>query len=466
MANNYYNAAPAQEWDFDFMLPDSDEPVNYPNTRPTSSSTFDSLSPPAQRTAHRDLRAEADELRQAHSERRAQMGNAQSAQANNPSQARQAPQQQQQQQQPSEVIDLVNTNTHPATFTSQFPRTSAPPPRDPRLDDYYFQTELRDRYQPRPAQAQPQTENFTAAAAEQEEVHDDNDGQNEDFAELVSSENYNSDEELERASNASWDSSIDGGIEHMYPLRTNRRGRLRAVRRNSDVDGDGGSEDGGGGGDRHSGFQFDRPVVDLTEEELEASLNPIPTRTEVGGAEQQGHRGVKRRAGGEELGSGHGSAGEGGASSSNKRRKPAAPGPFNRRPARPNHNAGEEVESLDLIGSPTTISAEAKVQAQQQQDMIAQQQSSSDQPQRIGKRTCIICMEPYTNATITSCGHIYCHECLTMALKAGEKNSERGMGNCPVCRKSVSRKKAGGMVAVSFMTKKGWGKGKGRRIAS
>ncbi|KAK5723031.1 hypothetical protein LTR17_014081 [Elasticomyces elasticus] len=460
MANNYYNAAPAQEWDFDFMLADSDEHNNYPNTRPTSSSTFDSLSPPAQqRTAHRDLRAEADELRQAHSEGRAQMGNAQSnAQANNLSQAARP-----QQQRPSEVIDLVNTNTHPATSTSNFPHIPAPSTdwraeQQHRIDTLHAESEALFSRQ---AQLHPHV--FAAVAAaeqeqEQQQLHDEN---NDDFEDLVS------DDELERGSNASWDSSIDGVTEHMYPLRTDRRGRLRAVRRNSDVDGNGGSEDGGGGGDRHSGFQFDRPVVDLTEEELEASLNPVPTRTGVGGGEQQGHRGVKRRAGGEEgLGGGHGSGGEGG--ERNKRRRPAAPGASasttRRRPAAPNSGTREEVESLDLTGSPTTISAEAKVQAQQQQDMIAQQQSSSEQPQRIGKRTCIICMEPYTNATITSCGHIYCHECLTMALKAGEKNSERGMGNCPVCRKSVSRKKTGGMVPVAFMTKRGWGKGKGRRI--
>ncbi|KAK3632771.1 hypothetical protein LTR56_007124 [Elasticomyces elasticus] len=443
MANNNYYNAPAQEWDSDFMLADSDEPNNHPNTRPTSSSTFASPSP-TQRIAHRDPRAEADELRQAHSERRAHMGNAQSnAQANNPSHP------QQHQQQPSEVIDLVNT---PATFTSNFPRISAPS-RDPRLDDYHFQSELQDRYQPRPAQPRPQTENFTATAEQEQQEENEH-----DFAELVSSSNndQNEEDEDERASNASWDSSIDGGIEHMYPLRTDRRGRLRAVRRNSD--GDGESED-GGGRDRHSGFQFDNDrVVDLTEEELEASLDRIPTRTEVGGGEQQGYRGVKRRADAE-LSTGHGSASEGGAS--NKRRKPTTTsGPSIRRPARPNNNT-EEVESLDLTGSPTTTQ-QSLLQAQQA-DMIAAQTSSSEQPQRIGKRTCIICMEPYTNATITSCGHIYCHECLTMALKAGEKNSERGMGNCPVCRKSVSRKKAGGMVAVSFMTKKGFGKGKGRR---
>lgn len=62
-------------------------------------------------------------------------------------------------------------------------------------------------------------------------------------------------------------------------------------------------------------------------------------------------------------------------------------------------------------------------------------------------------MEPYTNATVTSCGHIYCHECLTQALLAGEKNNERGEGNCPVCRKKVKRSAKGALVPVSFMTR-------------
>lgn len=73
-------------------------------------------------------------------------------------------------------------------------------------------------------------------------------------------------------------------------------------------------------------------------------------------------------------------------------------------------------------------------------------------PLKIGQRTCIICMEPYTNASVTPCGHMYCHECLTRALKAGERNSERGVGTCPVCRKTVRRRRGGGgLLALAFM---------------
>lgn len=120
------------------------------------------------------------------------------------------------------------------------------------------------------------------------------------------------------------------------------------------------------------------------------------------------------------------------------------------------------VEELDLTNE--APSAEEELLQNQQQAAIAAQQSAADpdRPLRVGQRTCIICMEPYTNATVTACGHIYCHECLTQALIAGEKNSERGVGNCPVCRKPVNRKKERQMVPVSFMTREAW---KGKRPA-
>ena len=126
------------------------------------------------------------------------------------------------------------------------------------------------------------------------------------------------------------------------------------------------------------------------------------------------------------------------------------------------------VEELDLTNEAPSAEEEllrttqaAAIAAQQQSDPT---NSTADAPLRVGQRTCIICMEPYTNATITACGHIYCHECLTQALIAGEKNSERGVGNCPVCRKPVSRKKEKQMVPVNFMKREMF-KGKKRRAA-
>lgn len=111
------------------------------------------------------------------------------------------------------------------------------------------------------------------------------------------------------------------------------------------------------------------------------------------------------------------------------------------------------IEELDLTNE--APSAEEELRQKQQAAAIAAQQaaSTSSGPLKIGKRQCIICMEPFSNATITHCGHVYCHECLTQALLAGERTSERGSGNCPVCRKPVRRTRAGQMIPINFMTR-------------
>lgn len=121
----------------------------------------------------------------------------------------------------------------------------------------------------------------------------------------------------------------------------------------------------------------------------------------------------------------------------------------------------ENIEELDLTNEGP--SADEELLQNQQQQLLATQQAAIG-VLKIGKRTCIICMEAYKNATVTTCGHLYCHECLTQALEAGEKNSEKGVGNCPVCRKALNRKKAMQMIPISFM-KKSTFKGKARRLA-
>ncbi|KAI6789849.1 hypothetical protein KC361_g8289 [Hortaea werneckii] len=120
------------------------------------------------------------------------------------------------------------------------------------------------------------------------------------------------------------------------------------------------------------------------------------------------------------------------------------------------------IDELDLTNE--APSAEDELRQGQQASAVAAQQADTDTSAslRIGRRQCIICMEPYTNATVTACGHLYCHECLSQALIAGEKNSERGIGNCPVCRKPLSRKKATQVIPLSFLKKSAF-KTKGRR---
>ena len=138
---------------------------------------------------------------------------------------------------------------------------------------------------------------------------------------------------------------------------------------------------------------------------------------------------------------------------SNKRRK-ATPSTF-----KPDPSAS--IEHLDLTNEAPSAEEELAA-AQTAAAVLAQQSGLTSGPQKIGQMQCIICMESFTNATITHCGHIYCHECLTQALNAGEKNSESGKASCPVCRKVVARKGKNHVIPLLFM-KGGSFKGKARR---
>ena len=114
----------------------------------------------------------------------------------------------------------------------------------------------------------------------------------------------------------------------------------------------------------------------------------------------------------------------------------------------------DDSEAIDLTtGSTEHLTTTDALLATQQEAAIKAQQPTETAPTKIGARTCIICMDSFTNASVTACGHIYCHECLTQALIASEKASERGQGNCPVCRKPIDRKKTNKIIPLSFMTK-------------
>lgn len=110
------------------------------------------------------------------------------------------------------------------------------------------------------------------------------------------------------------------------------------------------------------------------------------------------------------------------------------------------------IEEIDLANEAPSAEDEL-VQAQQQKAAKAQALEDA-MPQKIGQRSCIICLENFTNCTATACGHFFCHECLIQALRAAAKNSDRGTGSCPVCRKSLKENKKSDVIPISFMTKK------------
>lgn len=120
--------------------------------------------------------------------------------------------------------------------------------------------------------------------------------------------------------------------------------------------------------------------------------------------------------------------------------------------------ASAEIEAIDLANEAPSAEEEL-LQSQQQEAIRVQQQATEDAiPQKIGQRSCIICLETFTNCTATACGHFFCHECLIQALRAAAKNSDRGTGSCPVCRKSLKENKKSDVIPISFMTKREYDK--------
>lgn len=65
---------------------------------------------------------------------------------------------------------------------------------------------------------------------------------------------------------------------------------------------------------------------------------------------------------------------------------------------------------------------------------------------KLSDAECPICFDAITNATTTLCGHVYCLECLqrsiSSSLARGQTRGRKGVGLCPMCRKSVAFKDA------------------------
>lgn len=57
---------------------------------------------------------------------------------------------------------------------------------------------------------------------------------------------------------------------------------------------------------------------------------------------------------------------------------------------------------------------------------------------------CPICFDEVNRATATSCGHIFCLECIQQSISSstarGQTRGRKGVGLCPLCRKRVTFK--------------------------
>lgn len=80
-----------------------------------------------------------------------------------------------------------------------------------------------------------------------------------------------------------------------------------------------------------------------------------------------------------------------------------------------------------------------------------QTQSLIDKPapkivKKLSEAECPICFDSIVSATTTSCGHLFCLECLQKSISAsaarGQTRRAKGVGLCPMCRESVLFKDA------------------------
>ncbi|KAI9736157.1 MAG: SUMO-targeted ubiquitin ligase complex subunit slx8 [Cirrosporium novae-zelandiae] len=83
-------------------------------------------------------------------------------------------------------------------------------------------------------------------------------------------------------------------------------------------------------------------------------------------------------------------------------------------------------------------------------------------PIRLADLKCVICLSRMEDMTALTCGHLFCHDCISQAIVAGEQSTEEGKGRCPICRKTINRpgggrsRRAGAvdMVPMEVMKKK------------
>ncbi|KAI9879871.1 MAG: SUMO-targeted ubiquitin ligase complex subunit slx8 [Pleopsidium flavum] len=131
-------------------------------------------------------------------------------------------------------------------------------------------------------------------------------------------------------------------------------------------------------------------------------------------------------------------------------------------------NENEKIDEVDLrdIDDDTGLS---KVLEQQRIETIRAQQNDGNKPLKLSSIQCIVCLEPMTNITATSCGHLFCHTCLMESLIAGEQQTEPGkspLSRCPVCRKRTRRTVPGSAareiipLELKLMKKSDLGKGR------
>lgn len=78
------------------------------------------------------------------------------------------------------------------------------------------------------------------------------------------------------------------------------------------------------------------------------------------------------------------------------------------------------------------------------QDLIDNPVQPPHTTKKLSNIQCPICFDEVTNATATSCGHVFCLECIQQSIASstarGQTKGKKGVGLCPLCRKRVTFK--------------------------
>ncbi|EGX43442.1 hypothetical protein AOL_s00215g178 [Orbilia oligospora ATCC 24927] len=114
----------------------------------------------------------------------------------------------------------------------------------------------------------------------------------------------------------------------------------------------------------------------------------------------------------------------------------------------------EPLEVVDMIN----VENDDDIQKIMHEQMIKTQREEGNARRRIADFKCVICLDDPENLSATSCGHLFCNDCIKTTLRFGRPSAK--LGKCPVCRGKVVIKE---IVPLELkLIKRVEGKGKGK----
>ncbi|KAK6351144.1 SUMO-targeted ubiquitin ligase complex subunit slx8 [Orbilia javanica] len=114
----------------------------------------------------------------------------------------------------------------------------------------------------------------------------------------------------------------------------------------------------------------------------------------------------------------------------------------------------EPVEVVDMVN----VEDEDDFKKIMQEQMIKTQREEGNARRRIADFKCVICLDDPENLSATTCGHLFCNDCIKTTLRFGQPSAK--FGKCPVCRGKVVIKE---IVPLELkLIKRVEGKGKGK----